>query len=381
MRYNIDEVIYMKKGILSLSLLAVSILALTSCNAPIKIKSQSGEYSIHSEHQELYLNDVNYNNITKHAAFASLENYANSLPITLSWSGGMSPYTLSISENEDLSDAYQVKISKTKFDFYNPLIGKTYYWNVRHGDNESEIASFSVKDTKMRNITVDGVDNMRDIGGYSLSNGKKIKQGLIYRSAEFNKNNESNLALDITKAGLEMMNRLNIKTDIDLRRNYAKDDKIETSGITSSPLGSDIKYVQAPMHYGGENFLNNSDATVDAMNKASIKLVFETIADPNNYPIVFHCVQGKDRTGCIAYLLEGLLGMKEDDIYRDYLFTNFSNSVGSACKTDDIDRRYGMTIKAVEGETLSNKIYKYLNETLGVDNSKLDAIIANLVID
>ena len=114
MRYNIDEVIYMKKGILSLSLLAVSILALTSCNAPIKIKSQSGEFSIHSEHQELYLNDVNYNNITKHAAFASLENYANSLPITLSWSGGMSPYTLSISENEDLSDAYQVKVSKSK---------------------------------------------------------------------------------------------------------------------------------------------------------------------------------------------------------------------------------------------------------------------------
>ena len=41
--------------------------------------------------------------------------------------------------------------------------------------------------------------------------------------------------------------------------------------------------------------------------------MFEVLGDANNYPVAFHCTQGKDRTGALAYLMETLLDMKTSD--------------------------------------------------------------------
>ena len=55
-------------------------------------------------------------------------------------------------------------------------------------------------------------------------------------------------------------------------------------------------------------------------------------ADENNYPIVYHCVYGRDRTGTITFLLYGLLGVEKRDIYRDYELTFISRHSGSSAK-------------------------------------------------
>ena len=43
----------------------------------------------------------------------------------------------------------------------------------------------------------------------------------------------------------------------------------------------------------------------------------------NHDNIYFHCTIGTDRTGTIAYFLEGLLGVSEEDRLRDYEMTYF----------------------------------------------------------
>ena len=135
------------------------------------------------------------------------------------------------------------------------------------------------------------------------------------------------------------------------------------------------------MYYGGENVLTYVGERNSFLydNPARIKEFFELLSDRNNYPIDFHCAIGKDRTGCMAYLIEALCGMKEEYLYRDYLFSNFAK-ISGICKTDDIDDRYGATLKAYEGETLQEKTYKYLNEVIGVESEKLDAI-KDILID
>ena len=42
------------------------------------------------------------------------------------------------------------------------------------------------------------------------------------------------------------------------------------------------------------------------------------LADPASYPAVFHCTAGKDRTGLLAAVVLGLLGVPDDDIITDY---------------------------------------------------------------
>ena len=51
-------------------------------------------------------------------------------------------------------------------------------------------------------------------------------------------------------------------------------------------------------------------------------------ADPNNYPMNFHCAVGRDRTGTTAFLILGLLGVDEETLIREYYSSFFSSTTG-----------------------------------------------------
>ena len=48
----------------------------------------------------------------------------------------------------------------------------------------------------------------------------------------------------------------------------------------------------------------------------------EIIAEPENHPLVFHCNAGKDRTGSLAAVVLGVLGVMDEDIIEDYALTS-----------------------------------------------------------
>ena len=90
-----------------------------------------------------------------------------------------------------------------------------------------------------------------------------------------------------------------------------------------------------------------------AENIPSIRNVFEILADESNYPLVFHCSIGTDRTGFIAYLIGGLLGVGQEELEREFLFSNFGYIGGS--RNLDYMKAYVPAIDKYEGNTLSEK--------------------------
>ena len=50
--------------------------------------------------------------------------------------------------------------------------------------------------------------------------------------------------------------------------------------------------------------------------------MMQAFTDPANYPVMFGCVTGKDRTGFIAALVLGVLGASREEIIADYLESN-----------------------------------------------------------
>lgn len=274
-------------------------------------------------------------------------------------------YSFKISENQNFENARIYQTKNTYIDVYNLKLATRYYYQVSTTFNEessiSEVKYFSTEKSVIRNLNIDGVMNARDLGGWRNREGKfMVKQGLLFRSGPFNASNAKTYQVTITSSGLAETKQLGIKTEIDLRRT----DNGETGQAKKSPLGTNVKYINAPI-----NWDIPESALVNADNIASIKTVFETLGDANNYPLIFHCTAGADRTGLIAFLINGLLGVSEADLYRDYLFTNFSN-VSWIRQKSNITNEWLKTIKKENGFTLQDQITHFLRK-IGVSLSDL----------
>ena len=49
------------------------------------------------------------------------------------------------------------------------------------------------------------------------------------------------------------------------------------------------------------------------------------LLDAKNYPLVFHCIAGADRTGTLAYVVEALCGVSDGDMLFDWELTALVN--------------------------------------------------------
>ena len=104
---------------------------------------------------------------------------------------------------------------------------------------------------------------------------------------------------------------LGVKTDVDLRSDR------EVYGMEGSPLGPTVAWVNVSSSaYAGMQ---------DEGGRKAFAKVFRVFLDPGNYPIDFHCIAGQDRTGAVAFILNALLGVEEEQLYLDWEATAFWN--------------------------------------------------------
>jgi protein-tyrosine phosphatase len=140
--------------------------------------------------------------------------------------------------------------------------------------------------------------------------------------------------------------------------------------VTNSALGADVRLVDAPIG----NYLHMFSQTNEY---AAVLRVF---VDERNYPIYMHCWGGADRTGTVAFILEGLCGALEADLAIDYELTSFSMfglrtrvGTGKYPFAKMVER-----IKAYPGATLQAKLEAYAKGALGLADEEISAIRRNL---
>lgn len=73
-------------------------------------------------------------------------------------------------------------------------------------------------------------------------------------------------------------------------------------------------------------------------------------------------------------MINALLGVPEEELYKDFLFSNFGNIGGKRPLENLLESDYYKAIEQAEGDTLSEKTYNCLVET-GVAGEDLDALI------
>lgn len=361
----------------------VTSAACSTTTDDIALVDLGNEVSLHTRRQTEFLTRDDYSAFTSWSAEDGSEEASRPEPVhfswdvTASWEDSVEKYVLEISEWHNFLQSVKYETTESELDVYNLRLATHYFWRVTAelsygGKKVSQASSFQTEDMAPRNLYVDGITNVRDLGGWATVYGEYVKQGMIYRCGRFNVSQIDTIEPEITQQGIDTMrNELGVRTEIDLR--MAEDHSgclhgVETSGITYSLLGEDINYYNVSMEW---IMGNDFDFLSDPQFYDAIKEFFTYLSDESNYPIAFHCNIGTDRTGLFAFLINALLGVSEDDLYRDYLFSNFGD-IGTARTTANI-KSYAATIKSYEGDTFAEQTENCLLD-IGVRQEDIDAL-------
>jgi protein-tyrosine phosphatase len=389
----------MKKHISILTIVLLSsFLALSSCNkAPSKsdtfpfnenyveddlpsptgiVVSESeieqGEYDFHTPLQAAYL----ASSYDKISSFAKGNKELNK-PYPISFKAPSDATTCRVYETNnkkyhadvtfrDEDDAQYVDVINLKAD--------TNY-TVEFNDANKTKTTFKTDNCLPRNVYIDGVKNVRDIGGYTSKLGGKIRQGLYYRGGRFNYSDEkttidepSTFKNELTDDGYETaVNTLRLKSEVDLRMNesHFRTTYAHEYGMMDNNSYPDIEYVPFPLDWKYSNMMKDE--------KVTIGNIFKFLANEDNYPVYVHCNIGTDRTGMITYLLGSLLGIPQIDLYYDYLFSNFANINGSRDLTK-ITSLYQKTLLEYQNINIYYDTRDYLKDC-GVSDEEMNKIL------
>jgi protein tyrosine/serine phosphatase len=164
-----------------------------------------------------------------------------------------------------------------------------------------------------------GAYNFRDLGGLPANGGGRIRRGVLFRSDALH-------ALDRSDVG--RLRELGVVTVVDLRSEYEvaatgrgllADESIGWFHAPLSNVGAPDYQPSAALASGdlGRHYLDTLDERSRMLARA-----FMHLATADHLPAVFHCTVGKDRTGVLAALVLGCVGVPARVIVEDYALTD-----------------------------------------------------------
>ena len=322
-----------------------------SANAAPTIVSPA-DYSTVSTMSENLKSIIQSANMLKTSTFAtagtaarkmySNEYCTNSLPVKLEWTGNAASYTVSVYRTRDIESGdakalYSVTTSENSILYWDPEVGRNYTWTVDDGSSVA-VGHFYTSGGVPRIIYADkngpegsGMDclNGRDIGGWTTTDGKVVKQSMIYRSAELETCSPTN-SIGMRVEMPYLADVLGIKLDIDLREtNEVKRTYLDYSlyysawkDLEISNISPDIPrysaHLNAQSSFPSYTTAIIPNSTTTEKKRANIWKVFDQFTMEEHYPIIFHCAHGKDRAGTVGYILLSVLGVPADNAKRDF---------------------------------------------------------------
>ena len=155
------------------------------------------------------------------------------------------------------------------------------------------------------------VRNCRDLGGWKTKDGKTVKYRKVYRGGRLQWATKEPATL--TEEGLAEVLAEGIKAQLELRNT--------NDAIKETALGQGYAFCAPIIREGYADMLRPSDGLT-----GKTRQCFEFIVNcvREDKPVYFHCSLGRDRTGTVAMLVLGVLGVDEGDISKEYELTQFA---------------------------------------------------------
>jgi protein-tyrosine phosphatase len=171
------------------------------------------------------------------------------------------------------------------------------------------------------------VPNFRDIGGYGGTDGRKVRQGKVYRSQLIQK---------LTDADLAKLRNINIRYVCDLRgdpeRRRVPNAWVEEPMplLRHLDIGMDVRagtdvllgmITADPTVNGVRRMMMFTYSMLPRAFEGKLGPVLDDMLTGRDFPMLIHCTAGKDRTGFMTAVLLLILGVSLDEVQYDYALT------------------------------------------------------------
>lgn len=174
-------------------------------------------------------------------------------------------------------------------------------------------------------LEFEGIENVRDLGGLLREDGAKTKTGLLLRTGRLEKATDDDLR---RLADMGVAAVIDFRDPGEVKR--SPDREIPGAVYHFIPALPDLakhfkpvddpSYTAREVHDDFRSIYRLLAQTPEAAE--AYTAFFRILLESEGRPVLWHCTQGKDRTGVAALLLLTALGIDRDTILRDYLLTN-----------------------------------------------------------
>ncbi len=171
-------------------------------------------------------------------------------------------------------------------------------------------------------LRFDGIENARDLGGMVRTDGARIRQGALLRSGHLGRASEADVAR-LADMGVclvvDMRDRHEREREPDRAVPGARNVWLPPAPDLPAiiPMKAETPAQVRQVFHEFYRYLALHPDAIEAYNG-----FFRELLSAQGKPVLWHCTQGKDRTGVGAMLLLSALGFDWDAIMEEYLLTN-----------------------------------------------------------
>lgn len=256
-----------------------------------------------------------------------------------------------------------------------------------------------------RVITIKGVSNIRDLGGLTGLDGRRIKKDLLIRSGRL---------AGLQEDGLEYFKKINLKTIIDLRTSFEANESPDPviDGVDYKWIGvmsedpAELDEAAGVLARASEEerlvliIKGGFDMSRVYLDAVSQKTAIKGMGDAlrimahmqEGEAVLYHCNAGKDRTGTLTAFLLTILGVDMETILEDFELTNqfFAGDIEKLkafARTITDDQKAIDSMEAIGGvsrhnmemalESVINRcgsVMNYITDVLGITDEEIQEI-------
>jgi protein-tyrosine phosphatase len=170
-----------------------------------------------------------------------------------------------------------------------------------------------------RALVVDGLLNVRDLGGLTTPDGRRVRSGRIVRSDNLRGLTDEGAVTLVRDVGPRVV--VDLRTEAECAREGRGLAHVDHVRYVNLPLQPKAALDPEQVAAGLATNLFDDYVLQIRDNGRPLLAALALLAEAGTLPAVVHCTAGKDRTGVLVALLLDLLGVTRDQIVADYAAT------------------------------------------------------------